>query len=272
MDPIKNQATGNETYSAEKRNFSRYDVSGTDPNRYATVSNAKEADKYLNKGKKSIIPGLRINVGKTERILMVVAGSYLLYRALKKNHSNSKKTMEGLTAGSMLFRGVTGYCPAYAALGKSEALKGGNVSIATSITVNKPVDDVYNAWRQLENLPLFMKHLHSVMVIDERTSEWQARVPGGLGTVSWKAEIIMDEPNRILSWHSLPGSTINNAGKVKFSDNGNSTTIDLTISYLAPLGTAGEAAAELLSPVFEKMLKADIAGFKKYIETGKTAK
>ena len=39
-----------------KRNFSKYDVSGTDPNRYASVSNTKEADEYINTGKKSIIP------------------------------------------------------------------------------------------------------------------------------------------------------------------------------------------------------------------------
>lgn len=248
-----------------KRNFSKYDLSGTDPNRYATVSNPQEADSFLNKNKKSIIPGLRVNVGQTERIIMVAAGAYLLYRALKKN--DKSKAAESVAAGTMLFRGVTGYCPAYDAMSNSKMLKAGNVSITASLSVDSPVSEVYQAWRQLENLPLFMSHLHSVMVIDEYTSQWKARVPGGLGTIEWKAEILMDEPNKLISWHSLPGSTIDNSGKVKFVSNGTTTEIEATISYRAPMGAAGQAAAKLLGPVFENMVKKDIESFKEYIET-----
>jgi uncharacterized membrane protein len=254
--------------STSKRNFSKYDPSGTDPNRYATVSNTREADSYLHKNKQSIIPGLRVNVSTAERIFMVAAGSYLLYRAFKKD--DKRKVMEGVAGGTMLFRGVTGYCPAYDAMNHSNMLKGGNVTINTSLSVDSPVAEVYQAWRQLENLPLFMTHLHSVMVIDEYTSEWKARIPGGLGTIGWKAEILMDEPNEMISWHSMPGSTVTNSGKVKFVSNGPSTEIDVTISYHAPLGAAGEAAAKLLNPVFENMVKNDIANFKDYIENKTT--
>ncbi|MCW4467417.1 DUF2892 domain-containing protein [Flavobacterium sp. MFBS3-15] len=254
------------TQNPSKQNFSKYDPSGTDPNRYASVSNPNEADPYLHKHKKSIVPGLRVNVGKTERILMVAAGSYLLYRALTKK--NDKKIMEGVAAGTMLFRGISGYCPAYDVIERTGKLKGGNVSITTSLTVDKPVEEVYNAWRELQNLPLFMSHLHSVAVIDEHKSQWKASIPGGLGTIGWTAEILMDEPGKLLSWHSMPGSAVDNAGKVRFAENGNSTDLEVTISYRAPLGKAGELAASLLTPVFEKMIHSDIANFKKYIEVG----
>lgn len=270
MEPNKNQAAGVESAGAgtSKRNFSKYDVSGTDPNRYATVSNAKEADSYLHKNKKSIIPGLRVNVGTTERILMVAAGSYLLYRAFSKKHGNAKKAAEGLTAGTMLARGISGYCPAYDLMGHSEKLKGGNIAITTSLSVNAPIEEVYNAWRELNTLPLFMKHLDSVTEIDQYTSEWKAKIPGGLGTtVSWKAEILMDEPNKLLSWHSLPGSAIDNSGKVKFIENGSNTEIEVVISYHAPLGLAGQMAGKLLNPVFERLVQSDVEGFKEYIES-----
>lgn len=251
-----------------KQNFSKYEVSGTDPNRYASVSNTTEADTYLHKGKKSIVPGLRVNVSKTERIIMIAAGAYLLYRALKKDHSNTKKVMEGVTAGTMLFRGISGYCPAYDLIDRTGMLKGSDVAITASLTVNKPVEEVYNAWRQLENLPLFMKHLHSVEVINESTSQWKAKIPGGIGTVGWKAQILTDKPNELLSWQSMPDSTIHNAGRVTFNSNGDSTTLEVSIAYHAPLGKAGEATAKLLTPVFENMLLKDIEGFKEYIETG----
>jgi len=255
-----------------KKNFSKYDASGTDPNRYASVSNSTEADSFLHKGKKSIIPGLRVNVSKTERIIMVAAGAYLLYRALKKDHSKTKKVMEGVTAGTMLFRGISGYCPAYDLIDKKGLLKGSNVAITASLNINKPVVDVYNAWRNLENLPKFMQHLHSVEELDGETSKWKAKIPGGIGTVSWKAQILTDRPNEVLSWQSLADSTIHNAGRVIFNRNsdGHGTDIEVSIAYHAPFGKAGEAAAKLLTPVFEKMLQKDIEGFKAYIEGGST--
>jgi uncharacterized membrane protein len=255
--------------ATQKRNFSKYDPSGTDPNRYASVSNVNEADSYLNKNKKSIIPGLRVNVSKTERAVMIAAGAYLLYRVLKKN--DKRKVAEGIAAGTMLFRGISGYCPAYDAIDKSGIAKAGNISITTSLTINRGVADVYAAWRDLESLPKFMTHLESVNELDQYKSEWKAKIPGGLGaTVSWKAEILMDEPNQLLSWHSMPDSGVHNAGKVRFTPTGgNSTDIEVTISYQAPLGKAGEFAGKLLTPVFEKLIEKDIQGFKEYIETGK---
>ncbi|KOS08294.1 hypothetical protein AM493_09485 [Flavobacterium akiainvivens] len=222
----------------------------------------------MHKQKKSIVPGLRVNVSKTERIVMIAAGAYLLYRVLKKN--DKRKVAEGIAAGTMLFRGVSGYCPAYDAVDRSGLLKGSNISITTSLSIDKPVAEVYAAWRNLESLPKFLSHIESVTETDANKSEWKAKIPAGLGaTMSWTAEILMDEPNKLLSWHSLPGAAIDNAGKVRFTRTGaDSTDIEVTLSYHAPLGKPGQVAGKLLTPVFEKMLKKDIAAFKEYIETG----
>lgn len=267
MEPIKEQAANMEAGSGAKRNFSKYDMSGTDPNRYATVSNKKEADQYLHKLKKSFVPGLRVNISKTERALMLAGGSYLLYKAIRQKDGG---LLKGIAAGAMLFRGISGYCPAYDALDKTKVLKkSSNIVINTALTVDKPVQEVYNAWRRLEALPLFMKHLESVTEIDNTTSKWKAKIPGGLGTVTWKAEILMDEPNSLLSWHSVQDATIENSGKVRFREKGSSTELEVTISYKAPLGHAGAVAAKLMNPIFEKLVKSDIDNFKEYIESGK---
>lgn len=261
MDSITNLLT-----KSDKKNYSKYDVSGTDPNRYASVSNKTEADTYIHGSKKSIIPGLRVNISTAERVVMLAAGSFFLYRALKKNDAN--KAAEGIAAGTMLFRGISGYCPAYDLIESTDTLQPDNILISTSMTVDKSAEEVYEAWSKLENLPLFMEHLQSVEKIDEYKSHWTAKVPGGLGTISWDAEILMDEPGKLLSWHSLPGATIHNSGKVKFNERGDGLTdIEVTISYRAPLGKAGEIGGKLLTPVFERILASDIESFKEYIET-----
>src|SRR5690606_10986367 len=38
------------------------------------------------------------------------------------------------------------------------------VHVAKAITLNRPLDEVYAFWRDLENLPRFMDHLESVRV------------------------------------------------------------------------------------------------------------
>jgi uncharacterized membrane protein len=250
--------------------FSKIDSSGTDPNRYSNMYLQQKTDYFNESGgqkSKSIIPKLKANVGKAERILMIVAGSYLLYKALSGPRKNLKQSIAG---GTMLARGASGYCPAYAVMGaKKKNSPSSNVNIRTSMLVNRPVHEVYSFWRKLENLPKFMSHLATVNEVDEITSEWKAVGPAGLGSLSWRAQILMDEENRMLSWQSLPDSTIHNAGKVVFREAGiNRTEIDVVISYHAPLGTAGEATAKLLNPIFKKMVKHDIRGFKKFMETG----
>ncbi|MNY62603.1 hypothetical protein D3C86_1994470 [compost metagenome] len=64
----------------------------------------------------------------------------------------------------------------------------------------------------------------------------------------------------------MDDAPVKNFGKVLFKASGNSTEIDVTISYRAPLGIAGQGAAKLLNPIFEKIVHDDISGLKSYLE------
>ena len=140
----------------------------------------------------SILP--KKNISTTERILMVAGGAYFLYKILsKKDKSTAKTTL----AGSMLVRGLTGYCPVYQAVDAYKNTSTSNVNIRVTGIVNRPILQVYAFWRNLENLPKFMNHLDSVTTIDTKTSEWTAKGPFGVGTVTWKAEIVKDEKDKL---------------------------------------------------------------------------
>lgn len=257
--------------SDKKRNFSKRDSSGTDPNRYANFSMEDGILIMQNpKVTRSLVPGLEANISSIERIIMVATGSYLLYSGLS---GNKKNIMQSITGSALLLRGIAGYCPAYDAMGKGGKMKSTNVNIRTCITIDKPVEEVYRFWRNLENLPKFMQHLDAVVEKDKVTSHWTASGPGGIGKISWEAHILMDEKGKMLSWHSLPDSKIDNSGKVLFNDNGmGGTELNVAISYHAPLGIAGEAAAKLLNPFFERMVKSDIESLKTYLEIGSMEK
>src|SRR5690606_4153799 len=161
-------------------------------------------------------------------------------------------------------------CPAYSAIGKKripDPVK--NINIRTIITVNRPKHEVYSFWRRLEHLPLFMKHLKSVEDKGDGKSHWVAEIKGVPGSISWNAEIVKEEEGSLIAWNSLPGSMIENAGKVEFFDAGvNRTEIHAVITYRAPLGPVGETIARLFNSSFEKMVREDLANFRNYIETG----
>jgi uncharacterized membrane protein len=140
----------------------------------------------------------------------------------------------------------------------------------STFIINKPRSDVYAFWRKLENLPRFMQHLEEVKELDDRRSTWSAKVPGGIGKVSWEAEITEDISGELISWASMPGSTIDNAGEVRFKDapGNNGTEISACITYRLPGGDLGSIAAKLFNPAIEKMVRDDLRSFKTLMETG----
>ncbi|WP_261387797.1 SRPBCC family protein [Chitinophaga pinensis] len=143
-----------------------------------------------------------------------------------------------------------------------------NVNVRVSLTVGRPRNEVYAFWRDLENLPLFMRHLKTVTDLGGGRYHWEAEIPGMPGPINWDAEIIKEEEGALLGWNALPGADIDNAGKVTFVDAGEkSTELQIVITYRAPLGPAGRGLAKLLNPLFESMIKEDLRNFKAYIET-----
>jgi len=218
-----------------------------------------------------------INVGKTERLVSGVAGAAVIALALRR------KRLRGLLfplGGSLLSRAVTGRCPVNRALGRNTAKgermspvasvgRGEGIKVERSITVDRPREEVYHFWRQLENLPRFMDHLESVTVLDEDRSHWVAKAPAGT-KVEWDASIQDEIENELIVWRSLPGSDIDNAGSVHFIPAGDGTEVRVVLRYDPPAGKVGAAVAKLLGEEPEQRVEEDLRRFKQVMEAVET--
>ncbi len=216
------------------------------------------------------------NVGTAGRVLSLLGGAALTYHGLTKKDSALGKTLT--TAGAYLvLRGVSGFCPLNKALQIDTAhadVRG--FEVTTSVTILKPRNEVFQFWRQLENLPKFMAYLEEVKQTGGKRSHWVAKVPRNiftkekLTTIAWEAEIEQEDENSRISWHSLPGSDVENYGEVLFTDApaNRGTVVQARIAYHPPLGVAGELAAKLLNPAFEELVKQDLRRFKRLLEAG----
>jgi len=138
-----------------------------------------------------------------------------------------------------------------------------------SVTINRSPEEVYQFWRDFQNLPRFMNHLESVQVTNEKQSHWIARGPAGT-TVEWDAEIIEDIPNQLIAWRSIEGADIENSGSVRFAHapGGRGTKVTAEIQYTPPGGAIGAGIAKLFGEEPEQQMKDDLYLFKQVIETG----
>ncbi len=207
-----------------------------------------------------------INVSEPGRIISAAAGT-LLYVISLSGKKNKIGNVVRYGALYLIYRGLSGNCPISAALNKNDVQKHvPAINIRTAFNVNAPRKFVYDAWRDLEKLPSFLKHIKTIKVLDDIHSHWVLKTPGKFPVIEWDAEIVEQEGERELSWRSLPGSMIETAGKLNFSDVGNSTQINVLITYRPPAGYIGSIIAKYLNPTFKKFVEEDVLKFKNYIE------
>jgi uncharacterized membrane protein len=151
----------------------------------------------------------------------------------------------------------------------TQAPRDGTIEVSESIAINAEPQQAYAFWRQLENLPRFMKHLAHVQERGERRSHWVARAPGG-GTVEWDAEIVDEVPNELIEWRSVEAASVPNSGSVRFTRDraGRGTCIEVRMRYEPPLGGAGALIAKLFGEEPAQQMKEDLRRLKQIIETG----
>jgi uncharacterized membrane protein len=143
------------------------------------------------------------------------------------------------------------------------------IRVVRSISVYKPVENVYRFWRNFENFPRFMSHVEEVRTQGDRRSHWKAKAPLGR-TVEWDADITEDRPNERISWRSAPGSEIENAGSVSFrmapGDRG--TIVHVELGYDPPGGVVGATIAKLFGREPGQQVDQDLRRFKAVREVG----
>ena len=145
---------------------------------------------------------------------------------------------------------------------------GSGIKVKHSITVGRPIHEVYGFWRNFENLPRFMSHLQSVQV-EGRRSHWIAVGPANM-RVEWDAETVEDRPEDLISWRSLPGGQVDTAGYVRFrpapGDRG--TEVMVEMRYDPPGGVVGASIAKLFGESGQEVVNRDLQSFKNVLETG----
>jgi uncharacterized membrane protein len=141
--------------------------------------------------------------------------------------------------------------------------------VKRSLAINATPAELYQFWRNFENLPCFMKHLESVRVTGEGRSRWVAKAPAGM-TVAWEAELTEDRPDELIAWRSLENSDVYNAGSVRFerAPGERGTIVHVDLEYEPPGGVVGKTIAILFGEEPSQQVYDALRCLKQIIETG----
>jgi uncharacterized membrane protein len=212
----------------------------------------------------------------SERWASGVMGGALAWLGLRQR-SLGGLAVAALGAG-LIDRAVRGHCPFYGALNldtahaepaRPEEYFARAVHVEHTVTINKSAEELFRFWRDFSNLPRILNHVEAVVVTDNKHSHWIARAPAGY-TVEWDAQIINEEPNRLIAWRSLADASVSNAGSVRFipapGDRG--TEVHVVLDYIPPAGRVGWAVAKLFGREPKQQVTEDLRRFKQFMETG----
>jgi uncharacterized membrane protein len=208
-----------------------------------------------------------------EHPAMLVGGGALAYWGLRHWRSMLGLMVAGV-GGGLIYQGLK----------QNNLLDGGgnlkqmllntgaskSTSVRATITVDRPVEEVYSAWRDLSSLSNCMQHIDRVERIDDTHFRWSAKVPKADFDIEWEAEIIDERQNELLAWRSVEGSELHNEGTVEFRKrpNADGTEVHAHIVYYPPAGRVGQRLGKFLKGINEQMIREDLRRFKHMVETG----
>ncbi len=214
-----------------------------------------------------------INVAEKERVASVMGGAAILGYGLYLR--SGVTPLFALLGGLLIRRGLTGRCSAYRRMGvdttkpkcDSGVQDGEGSRVEKAIAIDRTPTEVYEFWRDLENLPKFMPHLKSVKVLSPHVSHWIVEGPTGL--LEWDAEIINEHPGSMLAWQTMPGADVQSAGTVRFEplDGGQRTKVTVVLKFDPPAGALGEIVAKIFGESPDQQLEEDLGRFKVLLET-----
>jgi uncharacterized membrane protein len=144
--------------------------------------------------------------------------------------------------------------------------------VGRTVTINKPRDEIYRAWRDFMRFPSFMENVESVEDLGGDRSKWTIKAPLG-STVELVTSVTEDRPGQAIAWKSAPESEIETDGRVEFFEvaPGRGTGVRLTLRYDPPAGLAGRAIAKILQREPNVQARRDLRRFKMLMETGEIA-
>ena len=150
--------------------------------------------------------------------------------------------------------------------------RGPHRSASGSILVDLPRTEVYQRWRQLQEVPRFFSHLD---LRPARTGHRPATPPVGMlgrttlpAPVGPSADVVREVPSELIEWRSGIASAVDHAGTARFepTSDGHGTRVTVQVDFHPPGGLVGSLVAGLFGEHPRQQIADDLVRFKRLVE------
>lgn len=206
--------------------------------------------------------------GRRTRFVSAAAGAALLAYGARRR--SVRGVVAAAAGGWLLYRGVGGARPTRATTGTDEPETAtAAVERSHTVTVAESAEELYERWRDPETQAVVFGEFAEVTAPGENRQRWTVDGPFGR-QMTWDVRIVEERPAELLRWKSVEDATVSAGGAVRFrpapGDRG--TEMTLQVSFDPPGGAVGEAVAERLGFVPERVAASALRRFKSLVEAG----
>lgn len=147
--------------------------------------------------------------------------------------------------------------------------EGDKTLVGRTVTIDRPKQELYDAWRDFTRFPTFMDNVETVDDLGDGRTRWSIKGPGG-DDYEVVTRIVEDQPGSRIAWESEPDSEIDTAGVLELEDapSDRGTYVRLLMSYDPPGGIIGRGVAKLMQREPSIQARRDLRRFKQLMETG----
>jgi uncharacterized membrane protein len=219
------------------------------------------------------------NLGSAERAFSTVGGLALAAWGTRRRASGLGALASCAAGAFLAWRGASGRCPVYEALGLSsaEGVRPFRVAplareVRGAITIQRPRDEVYAFFRALPHLPQFRHEVRAVTVNGDGSTHWVVEPLGG-PALEWDSQVVEEVPGERLAWRVVPPSELDHEGEVELREapRGRGTEVHVRLRFGAARSRSAMRLLDVLASDPGRMLDEDLRGLRQSLEAGEIA-
>jgi uncharacterized membrane protein len=141
-------------------------------------------------------------------------------------------------------------------------------AVDASVTIQRPVDEVYRFYRNFENLPRFLGDVMAIEQIDPVTSRWTIQGPLGI-RANWTIKVTDERMNESIRYETVTSPGLRTYWEIHFAPGSEVGETDVREVMKPPLGRLGRAALALIGKFPAEEMSSNLRRLKEVLETGR---
>ena len=140
-------------------------------------------------------------------------------------------------------------------------------NIEASVTIRRPIEEVFAFYRDFKNLPAFLGDVMDVEVAGPATSRWTIHGPLGI-QAHWTIRVTEERANELIFYETTSVPSLRTCWEIYFATPREGET-EVREVMKPPLGRLGRAALALIGKFPAEEIPANLHRLKQLMETGK---